>query len=229
MEVKETPIGEIVPYWRNPRNNEEAVAGVKDSIQTYGFNVPIVVDREGVIVAGHTRYKAALQLGLETVPVVTADLDEEKAKAFRIADNKVSEKATWDNEALGFEMRELGEWGEVPGFSEMELSRLLGDAVGGQSNIQVPTGGFSDIPTFGEDSGEATTAPTTAPEQGNQVPPTTNATGHHTTPEQVERQEDKLDNRFADQSAKTQTSYIDLECPHCGEQYTVSKDEVLRR
>lgn len=99
------------PYGRNPRKNDDAVPYVAESIKQFGFKVPIVIDRGGVIVAGHTRYKAAKKLGMETVPCIVADdLTEEQIKAFRLADNKVAEKAVWDFELLGTELEELFEF-----------------------------------------------------------------------------------------------------------------------
>ena len=108
MEVQERRLDTIRPYENNPRNNDEAVPFVMNSIQEFGFKVPIVIDRNGVIVAGHTRYKAAIELGMETVPCVVADdLTPEQVKAFRIADNKVSEIATWDDDALAAEIQDI--------------------------------------------------------------------------------------------------------------------------
>jgi site-specific DNA-methyltransferase (adenine-specific) len=123
VEVKDLKLSEIRPYENNPRNNDEAVEYVANSIKEFGFKVPIVVDSEGVIVAGHTRYKAAKQLGLESVPCVVADdLTDEQVKAFRIADNKVAEIATWDYEALNIELGEIiGIDMEDFGFSELEF------------------------------------------------------------------------------------------------------------
>jgi ParB/RepB/Spo0J family partition protein len=101
MTVIEMPIGELIPYENNPRRNDAAVDNVAASIQEFGFKVPIIVDKNNVIVAGHTRLKAAEKLGLETVPVVRADdLNEEQAKAFRLADNKTAEFSEWDFEKL---------------------------------------------------------------------------------------------------------------------------------
>ena len=95
MNIIEKKIGDIKPYERNPRRNDEAVKYVAESIKNFGFKNPIIVDNDGVIVAGHTRFKAAKQLGLQVVPCVVADdLTPEQIKAFRLADNKVGEIAT---------------------------------------------------------------------------------------------------------------------------------------
>lgn len=98
-------INDLIPYENNPRINDNAVDAVANSIKEFGFKVPIVVDKNNVIVAGHTRLKAAQKLGLEEVPVIVADdLTEEQIKAFRLADNKVSELADWDFSKLEEEL-----------------------------------------------------------------------------------------------------------------------------
>lgn len=110
MQIYDKRLDEIKPYENNPRHNDNAVDAVANSIREFGFKVPIVVDSEGVIVAGHTRYKAAQKLGLQTVPCLVADdLNEEQISAFRLADNKVGELATWDLDALKVELDNIGE------------------------------------------------------------------------------------------------------------------------
>ena len=117
-------LSELIPYDKNPRNNEAAVDPVAESIREFGFKVPIIIDGNGVIVAGHTRLLAAKKLGLKKVPCVVADdLTEEQIKAFRLADNKVSELAEWNVDLLGEELKEItdidmSEFGfELDGFS----------------------------------------------------------------------------------------------------------------
>lgn len=108
IKVTQKPIADLIPYSRNPRRNDEAVPMVMNSIKEFGFKVPIVIDRNNIIVCGHTRFKAALKLGLETVPCIVADdLSDEQIKAFRLADNKVSEKAEWDFEILSDELDDI--------------------------------------------------------------------------------------------------------------------------
>ena len=105
MQVVEKKIKEIKPYEKNPRKNDSAVDAVANSISQFGFRVPVVIDKDGVIVCVHTRYKAAKKLKLDTVPCVIADdLTEEQIKAYRLADNKVSELAEWDIDLLGEEL-----------------------------------------------------------------------------------------------------------------------------
>lgn len=99
---------ELVPYENNPRNNDEAVDYVANSIKRFNFQVPIIIDKDNVVVAGHTRLKACKKLGIEEVPCIVADdLTEDQIKAFRIADNKVGEVSTWDIEKLGFELADI--------------------------------------------------------------------------------------------------------------------------
>lgn len=96
MDVIMKKVQDIRPYENNPRKNDDAVKYVAESIRQFGFKVPIIIDKEGVIVAGHTRYKASLKLGLEEVPCIIADdLTPEQVKAFRLADNKTAEKADY--------------------------------------------------------------------------------------------------------------------------------------
>lgn len=106
--IENMKLNEIIEYENNPRNNEASVDKVAESIKEFGFRVPIIVDKDNIIIAGHTRYKAAAKLRLEIVPVIKADdLTEQQVKAFRIMDNKSSEFATWNYEALLQELEEL--------------------------------------------------------------------------------------------------------------------------
>lgn len=108
MEVVAKKLTEVKPYEKNPRRNDDAVDAVAASIKEFGFQQPIVVDKDGVIIAGHTRYKAAKKLGLQTVPVVVADkLTDEQVRAYRLADNKTGELAGWDFSLLEVELSEL--------------------------------------------------------------------------------------------------------------------------
>lgn len=101
MQIYDKPLGWLTPYENNPRNNDEAVDPVANSIKEFGFKVPIVATSDGEIINGHTRWKAAKKLKLKTVPVIIADdLTEEQVRAFRLADNKVAEIAQWDIELL---------------------------------------------------------------------------------------------------------------------------------
>lgn len=107
MIVEDWNIDDVTPYDNNPRINEGAVDYVANSIEQFGFQQPIVVDSNGVIIVGHTRYKAGQRLGLETVPVLVArNLTSEQAKAYRLADNKTGEFAEWDFGKLEIEFED---------------------------------------------------------------------------------------------------------------------------
>ena len=108
MQIIEMQLDELIPYANNPRNNDGAVDKVAASIREFGFKVPIIVDKNNVIVAGHTRLKAAQKLGLEKVPVIRADdLTDEQVNAFRLADNKTAEFAAWDFSKLDEELANI--------------------------------------------------------------------------------------------------------------------------
>lgn len=127
MKVVYMAVSELVPYENNPRNNEKAVEAVANSIREFGFKNPIIVDRQKVIVSGHTRRLAALKLGLDQVPVVYADdLTEDQVKAFRLADNRVAEMATWDEDLLKEEMAKAidFEFGDY-GFDQKDLDEIV--------------------------------------------------------------------------------------------------------
>lgn len=121
-------LSECIPYEDNPRHNEKAVDAVAASIEEFGFNIPIILDENDVIVTGHTRRLAAKKLGMKKVPTISAShLTEDQIRAFRLADNRVAENATWDDEALAREMMLLDASGfalEITGFSKEEIDCL---------------------------------------------------------------------------------------------------------
>ena len=138
MNIKTVNLDLVKPYWRNPRKNESAVSAVMESIKKYGMNVPIVVDKNYVILTGHTRYKAMRALGMTEAPVVVADISEKKAKQFRIADNKAHEVSEWDVDTLKSEIQDLMGEGSTTGLEEvfgsadwremLDITSLLPDA-----------------------------------------------------------------------------------------------------
>lgn len=124
MTIIDKPIDELIPYANNPRHNDDAVFAVANSISQFGFKVPVVVDRENVIVCGHTRYKAAQKLGLKTIPCIIADdLTPDQINAFRLTDNKTAELVDWDMSKLEEELQGLaGDFDmEDFGFKELEM------------------------------------------------------------------------------------------------------------
>lgn len=128
VEIRQVAIDELRPWDKNPRINDNAVDAVAKSIQTFGFNVPILYDQHMTIVAGHVRWKAAKRLGLTTVPAIQLSLTSAQREAFAVADNKKADIADWDYDVLGEILKELPEE-EIDlrslGFSEAELDAIL--------------------------------------------------------------------------------------------------------
>ena len=127
MKIKMTPIDKLIPYHNNPRKNQ-AVDKVASSLSEFGFQQPIVVDKNYVVIVGHTRLQAAKKLNYQKVPVFVADLSENKAKAYRIADNRLNEDSSWDYDFLNIEMNILNEGNydlSQLGFNDEELKNLL--------------------------------------------------------------------------------------------------------
>ncbi|MCC7409526.1 MAG: ParB N-terminal domain-containing protein [Phycisphaeraceae bacterium] len=156
MQIELRPIDQIKPYAQNPRVNDQAVDAVAASLREFGCRQPLVVDEKGVIIVGHTRWKAAKKLGMAEVPVhVAADLSPEKARAYRVADNQTANLATWDAVLLPLELtglRELGIDLNLLGFPADELNRLLCTADALEQGLTDP----DDVPAPPD---EATTQP----------------------------------------------------------------------
>lgn len=138
-------LSDITPYENNPRNNEEAVEKVANFIKEFGFNQPIVVDKDNVIIVGHTRYLAAQELGLAEAPVIVAgNLSDEQARAYRLADNKTGELAGWDFEKLAFELEQvesidMGEFGfETHDLDSGNIDEFFEDANNSSAHEQKP-------------------------------------------------------------------------------------------
>jgi len=142
MKIEERRVSDIKPYGANPRMNDQAVDAVAASIREFGFRQPIVVDESGVIIVGHTRWKAAQKLGLESVPVhVATGLTQAKIKAYRIADNKVAELAEWDFDLLPLELKDLQGLDfnlDLLGFGSEQLEKILGAGIHGNAGLTDP-------------------------------------------------------------------------------------------
>lgn len=104
--IETVHLDKLIPYWRNPRNNDKAIEKVTESIREYGYQSPIIVDEKHTIIVGHSRYRALKELGYEEIQVVVSDMDAKKAKEYRIIDNRTSEYATWTDE-LQLELKEF--------------------------------------------------------------------------------------------------------------------------
>lgn len=130
LKVRMMDIDDLVPYAKNPRINQDAVFAVAKSIEEFGFKVPIVIDKNNVIINGHTRLKAARSLGMDKVPVVVADdLTEEQARAFRLADNMTGQLSGWDMDLLEGELQAIGDDFDMGdfGFPDLEEESVEDD------------------------------------------------------------------------------------------------------
>ena len=126
MDIQNIAIDKIIPYWNNARDNSKAIKPVEESIKKFGFNQPLVVDKNLEIIVGHTRYFALLNLEYKEVPCIIADLDEEKTRQYRIADNKTSEFASWDEDKLIRELRTMNVPADMQDFFFEPIEQLLG-------------------------------------------------------------------------------------------------------
>lgn len=130
MNIVNKKIEDLKPYENNPRKNEKAIEYVANSIKEFGFKVPLVIEKDGTIVTGHTRYQACKQLGIDEIPCIVADdLTPKQIKAFRIADNKTNDMAEWDDDLLSLELKDILDDIDMTdfGFGEFELSILTED------------------------------------------------------------------------------------------------------
>ncbi len=190
LQVVMMPVNEIIPYWRNPRRNDKTVDALEARLPKAGFNVPIVVDRNHVVIKGHARLRAAKRLGMEKVPVIISDVSEDIAKADRLADNKIQEMSGWDFAKLDPEVDRLpkmqlrslfrpdenpvGEAGEMQGveFKPVGLDfSASGDAYGesgvnGQPEAGTPYAAATPVTAGYETPGDVPAAPTPMPMPG---------------------------------------------------------------
>jgi len=139
MHIERLPLSEIKPYPNNPRKNKKGVAAVKRSIEKFGFTQPLIVNAERVIICGHTRYEAAKELNLESVPVIVKmDLTPKQERAYRIADNRVTQETDWDKWKLRSEFNELFSDGDFfTGFTQEEVSDIMAMDLGFRNDCEM--------------------------------------------------------------------------------------------
>lgn len=143
IKIKYVPLDKLVPYANNPRRNDKAVGAVTNSIQEFGFLNPIIVDQDYIIIAGHTRFLAAQRLHMEQVPVIVADdLNPLQVEAFRLADNKTSEIATWNKDLLAEELAELIGVFDMTKFGFKSDAEELREAVSEKKKHKCPRCGY---------------------------------------------------------------------------------------
>lgn len=210
MKIKSVKLSEIYPYYDNPRDNTNAVEPTKESIKRFGYVKPILVDKAGVIIAGHTRYVAAYQLGMEYVPVVYSDMDEEKAKKYRILDNKLAEKSSFDEDQLLEELRNMEVPTDMQAFFFEDINQMLNFSLDSISQQAEEYGGFQD------DYSQV--------EYGNFEAPSNEEAGEseETTSEE---EEDPAKDLFVLKEREDGSHYMKVVCPYCGNMETIEIED----
>ena len=139
MQIENRTLSNIKPYKNNPRRSVKTIAKIVTSIKEFGFKQPLVLDKEGVIIVGHSRYLAAKELGLETVPCVIAkELTPHQIRAYRIADNRIAQDGEWDTDLLAIELSEINNSDfdfTKTGFTQAELESLILDPISGTQSL----------------------------------------------------------------------------------------------
>ena len=210
MKVKSVKLSEIFPYYDNPRDNTNAVEPTKESIKRFGFVKPILVDKAGVIIAGHTRYVAAYQLGMEFVPVVYSDMDDEKAKKYRILDNKLAEKSSFDEDQLLEELRNMEVPTDMQAFFFEDINQMLNFSLDSINQQAEEYGGFQDDYSQVE-------------EENFEAPSNEEAGESEEAPSDEE--EDPAKDLFVLKEREDGSHYMKVVCPYCGNMETIEIED----
>lgn len=210
MKVKSVKLSEIFPYYDNPRDNTNAVEPTKESIKRFGFVKPILVDKAGVIIAGHTRYVAAYQLGMEFVPVVYSDMDDEMAKKYRILDNKLAEKSSFDEDQLLEELRNMEVPTDMQAFFFEDINQMLNFSLDSINQQAEEYGGFQ------EDYSQVE-------EENFEVPSNEEAGESEEAPSDEE--EDPAKDLFVLKEREDGSHYMKVVCPYCGNMETIEIED----
>ena len=210
MKVKSVKLSEIFPYYDNPRDNTNAVEPTKESIKRFGFVKPILVDKAGVIIAGHTRYVAAYQLGMEFVPVVYSDMDDEMAKKYRILDNKLAEKSSFDEDQLLEELRNMEVPTDMQAFFFEDINQMLNFSLDSINQQAEEYGGFQD------DYSQV--------EEENFEAPSHAEAGESEEASSYE-EEDPAKDLFVLKEREDGSHYMKVVCPYCGNMETIAIED----
>lgn len=210
MKVKSVKLSEIFPYYDNPRDNTNAVEPTKESIKRFGFVKPILVDKAGVIIAGHTRYVAAYQLGMEFVPVVYSDMDDEMAKKYRILDNKLAEKSSFDEDQLLEELRNMKVPTDMQAFFFEDINQMLNFSLDSINQQAEEYGGFQD--DYSQVEEENFEAPSNKEAGENEEAPS-------------DEEEDPAKDLFVLKEREDGSHYMKVVCPYCGNMETIEIED----
>lgn len=210
MKVKSVKLSEIFPYYDNPRDNTNAVEPTKESIKRFGFVKPILVDKAGVIIAGHTRYVAAYQLGMEFVPVVYSDMDDEMAKKYRILDNKLAEKSSFDEDQLLEELRNMEVPTDMQAFFFEDINQMLNFSLDSINQQAEEYGGFQD--DYSQVEEENFEAPSNEEDGESEETPS-------------DEEEDPAKDLFVLKEREDGSHYMKVVCPYCGNMETIEIED----
>ena len=210
MKVKSVKLSEIFPYYDNPRDNTNVVEPTKESIKRFGFVKPILVDKAGVIIAGHTRYVAAYQLGMEFVPVVYSDMDDEMAKKYRILDNKLAEKSSFDEDQLLEELRNMEVPTDMQAFFFEDINQMLNFSLDSINQQAEEYGGFQD--DYSQVEEENFEAPTNEEAGESDEAPS-------------DEEEDPAKDLFVLKEREGGSHYMKVVCPYCGNMETIEIED----
>jgi len=200
MKIQKVKLSDIFPYYNNPRDNSRAVEPVMESLKKFGFIKPIMVDKNMMIICGHTRYIAAYQAGCEYVPIIVSDMPEEQAKRYRILDNLIAEKSSFDETQLIEELKKMKAPKEMQAFFFEDIDTMLNFSYD-QFNQQVSdAGGFTDLSDYGNTYTES------------EEPIEETSDGEFLEDEE----EDPADGLFQRKTREDGTSYMKVVCPYCG-------------
>lgn len=209
MKIQSVKLKDIFPYYDNPRDNTDAIEPVKESFKKFGFIKPIICDRKGVIIAGHTRYVAAFQLGVEYVPVIYSDMDDEQAKRFRIADNKLAEKSEFNEEELLEELRKMDVPTEMQAFFFEDIDQMLNFDINSFQSQAEEYGGFTN--QYEE------TEETSYNQDGYSIGENNeNESETEEEPHFNDEDLDPADKLFQVQFREDGTPFMKVVCPYCG-------------
>lgn len=203
-------LSEIFPYYDNPRDNTNAVEPTKESIKRFGFVKPILVDKAGVIIAGHTRYVAAYQLGMEFVPVVYSDMDDEMAKKYRILDNKLAEKSSFDEDQLLEELRNMEVPTDMQAFFFEDINQMLNFSLDSINQQAEEYGGFQD--DYSQVDEENFEAPSNEEAGESEEAPS-------------DEEEDPAKDLFVLKEREDGSHYMKVVCPYCGNMETIEIED----
>ena len=210
MKVKSVKLSEIFPYYDNPRDNTNAVEPTKESIKRFGFVKPILVDKAGVIIAGHTRYVAAYQVGMEFVPVVYSDMDDEMAKKYRILDNKLAEKSSFDEDQLLEELRNMEVPTDMQAFFFEDINQMLNFSLDSINQQAEEYGGFQE--DYSQVDEENFEAPSNEEDGESEEAPS-------------DEEEDPAKDLFVLKEREDGSHYMKVVCPYCGNMETIEIED----